>query len=170
VDADWLPKPSKKEVTYLVLPLVLLLILFPTVLFPNQTFIPGTVDTLLVINSELSVVKNPFSLGNNQWLTGLPAYSDPLADRYYPFFYPFFILTQDTFIINLILILHIYLAYLLFFKLAGLVTKNPELRLIFGLFFIFSGVFLSRVYAGHNLLIFAMAWIPLLYYAFFKII
>jgi len=160
----------KKELVYLLLPIVLLLILFPTVIFPNNTLITGSADTLLIINSELSVIKNPFSLWNNQWLTGMPAYADPLSDRFYPFFYPIFILTQDPFIINLILVIHLYIAYLCFFKLSGLMTKNPELRLVSSLFYIFSGTMLSRIYAGHVLLLFALTWIPLLYYAFFKIV
>ena len=162
--------PLKKELVYLILPFFLLLILFPTVLLSEQTFITNPSDVLLIINSELSVVKNPLSLWNNQWLTGLPAYSDPLSDRFYPLFYPFFILTQNPFIINIIILLHLYIAYLCFYKLSGLMTKNPELRMLSGLFYIFSGAMLSRVFAGHLLLLFALAWIPLLYYAFFKIV
>jgi hypothetical protein len=49
-------------------------------------------------------------------------------------------------------------------------TKNSELRMISALFYVFSGVLLSRVFGGHVLLAFALAWIPLLYYAFFKIV
>jgi len=161
---------SKKELTYLILPLFLLLILFPTVIAPNNTFITRSSDVLLIINSELSVVKNPLSLWNNQWLTGLPAYADPLSDRFYPFFYPIFVLTQDAFIINLILFIHLYIAYLCFFKLSKLMTDNLDIRMIASLFYIFSGVILARVYVGHVLLLFVLTWIPLLYYAFFKII
>jgi hypothetical protein len=42
--------------------------------------------------------------------------------------------------------------------------------MISALFYVFSGVMLSRVVVGHVLLVFALAWIPLLYYAFFKIV
>jgi hypothetical protein len=42
--------------------------------------------------------------------------------------------------------------------------------MVSALFYVFSGVLLSRVFAGHVLLAFALAWIPLLYYAFFKIV
>ncbi|MFA5347336.1 MAG: hypothetical protein WC294_04310 [Methanoregula sp.] len=42
--------------------------------------------------------------------------------------------------------------------------------MITALLYVFSGVLLSRVFAGHVLLAFALAWIPLLYYAFFKIV
>jgi hypothetical protein len=169
---EWITKCniSKKEMVYLILPLILLLILFPTVIQAHQVFITDYSDTLLTLNSELSVIKNPFSLWNNQWIAGLPEYADPLSDRYYPLFYPLFILTQDTFIVNLVLLIHLYIAYLFFFKLSGLMTKNSELRMISALFYVFSGVLLSRVFVGHVLLAFALAWIPLLYYAFFKIV
>ena len=172
VVSEWIKKwnVSKKEIVYLILPFILLLILFPTVVHSDQVFISDYSDTLLGLNADFSVLKNPFSLWNNQWITGLPVYADPLSDRYYPLFYPLFILTQDTFIVNLVLLIHLYIAYLFFFKLSGLMTKNSELRMISALFYVFSGVLLSRVFAGHVLLTFALAWIPLLYYAFFKIV
>ena len=170
--SDWIKKwnVSKKEIVYLILPFILLLILFPTVVHSDKVFISDYSDTLLGLNAGLSVINNPFSLWNNQWITGLPVYADPLSDRYYPLFYPLFILTQDTFIVNLVLVIHLYIAYLFFFKLSGLITKNSELRMISALFYVFSGVLLSRVFGGHVLLAFALAWIPLLYYAFFKIV
>jgi hypothetical protein len=169
---EWIKKfnISKKEMVYLILPLILLLIVFPTVIQADRVFIADYSDTLLVLNAELSVINNPFSLWNNQWITGLPEYADPLSDRYYPLFYPIFILTQNIFIINLVILLHLYIAFLLFFKLSGLMTKNSELRMVSALFYVFSGVLLSRIFAGHVLLIFALTWIPLLYYGFFKIV
>ena len=172
VVSEWIKKwtVSKKEIVYLILPFILVLILFPTVIHSDKVFISDYSDTLLGLNADFSVIKNPFSLWNNQWITGLPVYADPLSDRYYPLFYPIFILTQDTFIVNLVLLIHLYIAYLFFFKLSGLMTKNSELRMISALFYVFSGVLLSRVFAGHVLLAFALAWIPLLYYAFFKIV
>jgi len=169
---EWITKCniSKKEIAYLILPLILLLILFPTVIQADQVFISDYSDTLAPLNAVFSVINNPFSLWNNQWITGLPVYADPLSDRYYPLFYPLFILTQDTFIVNLVLLIHLYIAYLFFFKLSGIMTKNSELRMLSALFYVFSGTLLSRVVAGHVLLAFALAWIPLLYYAFFKIV
>ena len=169
---EWITKCnlSKKEMIYLILPLILLFILFPTVIQADQIFISEYHDTLLVLNSDLSEINNPVSLWNNHWITGLPEYADPHSGRYYPLFYPIFILTQDIFIVNLVLLIHLYIAYLFFLKLSGLMTNNSELRMISALFYVFSGVLLSRIYAGHILLVFAIAWIPLLYYAFFKIV
>ena len=162
---EWIKKCniSKKEMVYLILPLFLLLILFPTVIQADQVFISEYHDTLLGINMHLSVINNPVSQWNNQWITGFPEYASALSDRYYPLFYPLFILTQDTYIVNLVLLIHLYIAYLFFFKLSGLMTKNSELRMVSALFYIFSGVMLSRVVVGHVPLVFALAWIPLLY-------
>jgi hypothetical protein len=170
--SEWIKKwsISKKEMAYLILPFLLLLILFPTVLQQDHVLITEYHDSLIIINSGLSVIKNPFSLWNNQWITGLPEYADPLSDHYYPFFFPLFILTQDMFILNFVLLAHLYIAYVVFYLLSGLMTKKSEIRMISALFYIFSGVLLSRLPAGHVTLIFALAWIPLLYYAFFKIV
>ena len=169
---EWITKCniSKKEIVYLILPIILLLILFPTVIQADQVFISEYHDTLLGSNSYLSVIENPFSLWNNQLITGLPEYASPLSDHYYPLYYPLFILTQDIFIFNLVLLIHLYIAYLFFFLLSGLITKNSELRMIFALLYVFSGVLLSRIFIGHGSIVFALAWIPLLYYAFFKIV
>jgi hypothetical protein len=161
---------SRKEIVYLILPFLLLLILFPTVVQQEHVLIAEYHDILIGVNSDLSVVKNPFALWNNQWITGLPEYADPLSARYYPLLFPIFILTQDVFIINFFLFVHLYLAYLFFFIFSGLMTKNSEIRMISALFYLFSGVLLSRLAAGHGGLIYALAWIPLLYYAFFKIV
>ncbi|OPX64337.1 MULTISPECIES: hypothetical protein [unclassified Methanoregula] len=161
---------SQKEIVYLVLPLLLLAILFPTVVLQDQVFLSEYHDTLLTLNADLTVMSHPYSLWNNQWLTGLPAYADPLGNQYYPLFFPILLLTQDLFIVNFVILVHLYLAFLFFWLLAGVVTKNPEVRLISGLFYIFSGAMLARLPAGHISLLFALAWIPLLYYAFFRIV
>jgi len=170
--AEWIKNwnISKKEILYIILPFFLLLILFPTIIQPDHTFIVEHHDVLLGANADLSVAKHPFDLWNNQWITGLPAYADPLSNHYYPLLFPIFVLTQDIFIINLFLFAHLYLAYLIFFYFSGLVTKNSELRMVSALFYLFSGVLLSRLAGGHGGLIEAMTWIPLLYYAFFRII
>jgi hypothetical protein len=161
---------SRKEMVYLIVPFLLLLILFPTVVQPGHVLISEYHDSLIIINSGMSVLQNPFGLWNNQWITGLPEYADPLSDHYYPFFFPIFMLTQDMFILNFVLLAHLYIAYLFFYLLSGLMTKNAEIRMISALFYIFSGVLLFRLAAGHVSLIFALAWIPLLYYAFFRIV
>jgi hypothetical protein len=161
---------SRKEIVYLLLPLLLLVILFPTVILQDHVFISEYHDTLLTINSDLTVIRHPFSLWNNQWLTGLPAYADPLGNQYYPFFFPILLLTQDMFVVNIVILVHLYLAFLFFWLLSGIMTKNPELRMVSALFYVFSGVLLARLPAGHISLLFALAWIPLLYYAFFRIV
>jgi hypothetical protein len=156
-----------KTIVYLLLPLFFLLIIFPAAFQSNQVFISEYHDSMAITMPELFCMENPFALWNNYWITGLPEYADPGSDRYYPLSYPIFLLTQDTFIINLILLINLYLAYLFFFKMSGLMTRNSELSMISSLF---SAVLLSRVFIGHPHIVFALAWIPLLYYAFFKII
>ena len=169
---DWIKNSniSVKEVCYLILPLVLLLVAFPSIIQPDQGFISSKYDTLLGINTELSVANDPLALWNPNWLTGMPEYALPLSEKFYPTYIPSLLLSQDIYLINWFIIISLFLAYLFFFKMSGLVTRNPEIRMIFSTVYLFSGILLSRVDAGHLSIIYALTWIPLMYYAFFKII
>ena len=113
-----------KTIVYLLLPLFFLLIIFPAAFQSNQVFISEYHDTMAMTMPELFCMEHPVSLWNNYWITGFPEYADPGSDRYYPLSYPIFLLTQDFFIINLILLINLYIAYLFFFKMSGLMTKN----------------------------------------------
>ncbi len=169
---DWIKNSniSVKEVCYLILPLVLLLVAFPSIIQPDQGFISSKYDTLLGINTELSVANDPLALWNPNWLTGMPEYALPLSEKFYPTYIPSLLLSQDIYLINWFIIISLFLAYLFFFKMSGLMTRNPEIRMIFSTAYLFSGILLSRVDAGHLSIIYALTWIPLMYYAFFKII
>ena len=97
-------------------------------------------------------------------------YCQPGSDKYYLFSFPFYLIFQNLSVVNFIILLHLLIAYFGFFKLGSLLTKNYNALLIFSLFFAFSGILLGRIYAGHHLLLYGLAWIPLLYYFFFKIV
>jgi hypothetical protein len=119
---------------------------------------------------ELFLMENPLSLWNNYWNTGLPEIASFNSDRFYPFSFPFTYISQDIFIINLIILINLYIAFLAFYKLGTLVVKNSDLLMIYSLGYMFCGVLISRVSIGHISFVYALAWIPLLYYFFFKII
>ncbi|MGA2160845.1 MAG: hypothetical protein ABSG28_01400 [Methanoregula sp.] len=150
------------------MPLVLLLVAFPSVVSPNQGFISSKYDTLLGVNTELSLAKDPFALWNSNWIQGIPEYALALSQEFYPTFIPSILEVQDIYITNWFTLIHLFVAYLFFFLLAGLVTRKPETRMIFSTVYLFSGILLSRVDAGHLSIIYALTWIPLMYYAFFK--
>ncbi|HUT39606.1 MAG TPA: hypothetical protein VMW77_09930 [Methanoregula sp.] len=162
------PNPTK-TIVYLLLPILFLLIIFPTYLQPNQAFISEYHDTLNVMIPEVFLMQNPLALWNNQWITGYSEISSLNSDRFYPFSFPFLLVSQNIFIINFILLLHLYIAYLAFYKFGSLLVKNPDLLMLFSMGYMFSGVLISRVFIGHILFVYAMAWIPLLYYFFLKI-
>jgi hypothetical protein len=164
-----LSSQSIKTIVYLLLPILILLIIFPTSLQPNQAFISGYHDTLNVMIPELFLMKNPLALWNNIWITGYSEVSSLNSDRFYPFSFPFLLSSQNIFIINFILLLHLYIAYLSFYKLGSLLVKNSDFLMLFSMGYMLSGVLLSRILAGHILFVYAMAWIPLLYYFFLKI-
>lgn len=159
----------KKTIVYLVLPLFFLLIVFPAVFQSNQVFISEYHDTMSLMMPELFLMENPLSLWNNYWNTGVPEIASFNSDRFYPFSFPFAYLSQDIFIINLIILINLYIAYLAFYKLGTLVVKNSDLLMIYSLGYMFSGVIISRVSIGHISFVYNLAWIPLLYYFFFKI-
>ncbi len=68
---------------------------------------------------------------------------------------------------NFIILLHLFIAYISFNKFGSLVTKNKVILMVFSLSYIFSGVILSRL--GQHVILFALAWLPFVYYYFFKI-
>ena len=160
---------SIKTLVYLLLPLLFLLIVFPVAIQPDHGFISEYHDALCLILPDYFLIHNPLALWDNQWLTGLPDIASMNSDRFYPLSFPFFLLSQNILIIDFILLLHLYIAFLAFFKLGSLLVKNNELLLIFSLGYMFSGVVLSRIFIGHIFFVYAMAWIPLLFYFFFKI-
>ena len=118
------PQPIK-TIVYLLLPILLLLIVFPTYLQPNQVFISEYHDTMNVMIPELFLMQNPLALWNNQWITGYSEISGLNSDRFYPFSFPFLMGSQHIFIINFILLLHLYIAYLAFYKFGSLFVNNP---------------------------------------------
>ncbi|HUW85968.1 MAG TPA: hypothetical protein VMV55_03730 [Methanoregula sp.] len=79
------------------------------------------------------------------------------------------LICQSIFTINLILLVNLYIAFLAFYKLGSYLVKNPELLLLFSTAYMLSGVLLSRVFIGHVFFVYAMAWIPLVYYYFLKL-
>lgn len=163
------PRPVKTAV-YLLLPLVFLVLLFPVVDLSNQTFISDYHDTMALMIPDLYLAQNPLALWNNQWLTGYSEISSLNTDRFYPFSFPFVLATQNIFAINLILLINLYIAFLAFYKLGSYLVQHQELLLLFSTAYMLSGVLLSRVFIGHITFVYAMAWIPLLYYFFLKII
>jgi len=114
--------------------------------------------------------ENYLTTWNNLWAGGFPVFASPGSDKYYLFSTPFYLIFQNFSIVNFIILFHILIAYFAFFKLGSLVTKNYNLIMIFSLFFAFSGIIFGRFEAGHHLLLYGIAWIPLLYYFFLKIV
>ncbi len=161
---------SFKTVVYLLLPLLLLLIVFPVVNQSDHNFISEYHDTMALMIPDMYMAQNPFALWNNQWLTGYSEISSLNTDRFYLFSFPLALATQNIYIINLILLINLYIAFLAFYKLGSYLVNNQELLLLFSTAYMLSGVLLSRVFIGHISFVYAMAWIPLMYYFFLKII
>ncbi|WP_048130554.1 hypothetical protein [Methanolacinia petrolearia] len=115
--------------------------------------------------------KSGFTLWDNLWITGFPEFASPGSDFYYPLIIPLLNITQDIYAqINYSTILHLIVAFITTYLLLGLITEKKNLKMAFSLLYIFSALMLSRVYVGHEIIVFSLAWIPLLYYSFAKII
>jgi len=161
---------NHRETVYAILPLLLLFTVFYSPFLPERRFIGEFHDIMVYVNANLFLQAHPFSLWNSFWLFGFPDYAAPMSDRYYPLSLPFYLLSRDMFIVNFILMLHLYIACLTFYRLASLVTVNSELRIISSLIYMFSGVLMSQLTIGHTYQLYALAWIPLLYYYLIRIL
>jgi len=161
-------KPEKTAI-YLLIPLFFLLIIFPAAFQSHDVFISEYHDTMALMIPELYLMDNPVSLWNDYWNTGYSEIASFNSDRFYPFSFILSYLTQDIFIINIIILINLYIAYLAFFKLGTLVVKNQDLLMLYSLGYMLSGVLISRVFIGHILFVYSLAWIPLVFYFFLKI-
>lgn len=155
-------------VTY-ALPLVLIAIVYTLPLL-FQGMVADSHDLITYNLRYLSWAGHPLSLWNDLWSGGMPAVASPHDDRYYPLGFPFYLLFQDLRVMNLILLGHLYLAYLTMRRLAGVATRDNLLLLLAGLTYAFSGMFLSRIDIGHVVLVFALAWLPLVYDSLLRIL
>jgi hypothetical protein len=149
-------------------PFVVIVLIYFSLNPTDHTFIAGYND-LLQTTMQYIYSPNLFFSWNNFWITGFPEYASPLIDRFYPFSYPFYLITQDIFIMNFVILLHLFIAYLTFYKLGSLSIQNSNILMIFSLFYIFSGTMIARLVGGAVFYIFAFAWLPLGYYFYFKI-
>jgi len=161
---------STKNIIFYLFPLLLIAVLYLTYLPFNNTYIGEWHD--IFANSLYYTItgNNYFATWNNLWIGGFPLSASPHSDKYYPFSFPFYLIFQNISIVNFILLLHLVIAYFSFYKLGSLITKNNNALMIFSVFFAFSGIMLGRVYAGHHLLLYGLAWLPLIYYFFLKMV
>ncbi|MDM7917595.1 MAG: hypothetical protein QUS12_00315, partial [Methanosarcina sp.] len=97
-----------------------------------------------------------------------------MSDRFYPLSFPAFYFTGDIYIINWVLLGHLVIAYFTAFLLFSLVRREYNVPSFivpfFSLLYITSGAVLARVMAGQIFIVYALSWIPLLYYAYFRIV
>ncbi|MBP1928782.1 hypothetical protein J2741_001329 [Methanolinea mesophila] len=114
--------------------------------------------------------QNLFGMWNNLWPGGFPEVANPLSSRFYPFSFPFYYFSNSIYILNFVVILHILIAFFSFRKLATLICRSEFLLTISALFYAFSGILLTRIAAGQLVILFALAWTPLMYYFLLKIL
>jgi hypothetical protein len=159
-----------RNIVYFVFPIVLIIALYFAFLPFNQTYIGDWHDIFANSFYYSLVEKNYFVTWNDLGVGGFPLTASPGSDKYYLFSFPFYLVFQSMSVVNYLMLLHLLIAYFAFYQFGSLLTKNDNALLIFSLFFAFSGLMLGRVAAGHHLLLYGLAWIPLLYYFFFKIV
>ena len=80
---------------------------------------------------------------------------------------PFF--AQDIFVINLLILIHLYIAFFAFNKLGSLLIKDQNWLFFFSLGYMFFGGIMARTFIGHYFQVYALAWTPLIYYFALKI-
>lgn len=161
---------STKNIIYYIFPVLLITLLYFSYFPFNQNYIGEWHD--IFANSLYYTITGHdfFATWNNLWAGGFPLTANPHSDRYYIFSSPFYIIFQNLTIVNFILLLHLLIAYFAFFKLGSLITENKNALLVFSVFYAFSGIMLGRIYGGHHLLLYGLAWLPLIYFFFFKMV
>lgn len=153
-----------------VIPVIFSISLFYQV-FTNRDLFIGDYHEILSLSMTAIVQQMyPFSRWNFLWLGGFPDVLTPISNIYYPLFFPVYALIPTLATINFVIILHIFLAYVFFFKLSSLYVENEWIRAVLSLLYISSGAFLARVVAGQIVIVFSLTWIPLLFYLLFKIL
>jgi hypothetical protein len=161
---------STKNIVYYIFPVLLIVLLYLSYIPFNQNYIGEWHD--IFANSLYYTITGHDYLApwNNLWAGGFPLTANPHSDKYYIFSFPFYLIFQNLTIVNFIILFHLLIAYFTFFKLGSLITRNNNVLLIFSVFYAFSGVMLGRIYGGHHLLLYGLAWLPLIYYFFFKMV
>lgn len=158
-----------EKVLYTVFPVVFIALLYGS-FFPLNGGFFGEYHDIFANSFYYKVVfQDILPQWNNLYAGGFPLIASPHSDIYYPLSVPFYFITGSLSIVNILLLFHLFIAYLAMHKLGSLITKNECALLLFSLFYTFSAVTLGRIYAGHHLLLYGLAWIPLLYYYFLKI-
>lgn len=156
---------------YILLPAACILAFFSTFFLDKGVFIGASQDTLSNLIRYIFLEQNLFAKWNNQWIMGgFPEIASPFSDRYYPFSFPFYYLTKSIYIINFVILLHLFIAYFSSLKLGSLISRERFLVTIGALSYTFSGILMSRVSVGQNYYIYALAWLPLFYYFFLVIV
>lgn len=161
---------TTKNIVYYGFPFLLVILLYFSYFPFNQNFIGEWHD--IFANSLYYTITGHdyFTTWNNLWSGGFPLTANPHSDKYYIFSFPLYLVFQNLTIVNFIILFHLLIAYFAFYKLGSLITKNNNALLIFSVFYAFSGVMLGRIYGGHHLLLYGLAWLPLIYYFFFKMV
>jgi hypothetical protein len=161
---------ASKDIVYYLFPAILIAILYYSFLPFSQTYI-GEWHDIFANSLYYSLVDHNYLVAwNNLWAGGFPITANPHSDKYYLFSFPFYLVFQNLTIVNVIILLHLLIAYFAFFKLGSLITENRNTLLIFSVFYAFSGIMLGRIYGGHHLLLYGLAWLPLIYFFFLKMV
>jgi hypothetical protein len=161
---------ASKDIVYYLFPAILIAILYYSFLPFSQTYIGEWHDIFANSLYYTLVDHNYLVTWNNLWAGGFPITANPHSDKYYLFSFPFYLVFQNLTIVNVIILFHLLIAYFAFFKLGSLITENRNALLVFSVFYAFSGVMLGRIYGGHHLLLYGLAWLPLIYYFFLKMV
>ena len=111
------------------------------------------------------------SLWNNNWITGFPIFADPQSYLYYPFASLINIAIDNIFLqANTVILVHLIIAFITCYIFLSLFCNNKCYLITFSAAYTFSAMMLLRVYAGHEVIVCALALLPLLYYLIYTII
>ena len=162
---------NAQNILLIIIPIFLVICAFIDILVQSNVYVGEYHDILVYQLPHLIYADGGFPLWNNLWITGFPEFSSPQTDIYYPLTLPLSYLIKDLFIqANFGILFHLVIAFFASYLLLSLVCSKKVYWIMFSILYVFSALMLSRVYAGHELIVFSLSWTPALYYATAKII
>lgn len=165
-----MPKQNIRKYSTILIIILLAPIFFYSVVFnsgemlysPDSDIVYFTSSYKNFLSSELSS-NGEIPFWNPYIYSGHPLLGNPQAGIFYPLNVIFFLVDSD-YAFNIIFIINVILAGIFMYLFARSIRINDFGSLVAAISFMFSAVFIERIYAGHLLILDNIVWLPLALY------
>ena len=171
--SESLPRKSKIDFKTSILPIIaiaLIAIFYSFWTISAEGMLPGdNRDIILVSVQATPFVKSileyhQFSLWDNFWITGHPAYASSVSSSYYVFGTLFNLLFGAPDSYNYSIPFHLFLSGVAFWLFSSTILSNKSMRFFGSVTYMLSGVISAKIGMGHIGMFTAFPYIPLTMY------